>query len=157
MDIYGGLSDIAITSDGDFIVSSNELADVSGIDWFNLEVMKILKSGNDWSWAANAGASLDRFYGAMNTRVTANQITNLIQDKITQQNIQVPATLVVNVVPLDRDVIKIYINLDYNGQVTPVTALVFNLQQGTILDTDLTINQVTTGTPNKHPFSTKFL
>ena len=157
MELFGGLTDIAMTPDGDMILENNDLKSVKGIDWCIQEINKILKSSNDWAFAPNAGVALDRFYGAMNTRDTASQIESLITSKITQQRINFPATVKVTVVPLSRDSIKIYISLNYSGQVIPITAVLFDLQQGIIYDTQQVAQLNSPVTPNKHPYSLKFL
>ena len=61
MSLFSGLSDIATSSDGDMLVEGSDLKKVNGIDWFIQEVNKILRSANDWFFAPNAGAALDRF------------------------------------------------------------------------------------------------
>lgn len=157
MGLFDGLSDIAITPKGDLIIEGGDLKRVSGIEWFIQEVNKILRSSNDWFFAPNAGASLDRFYGENNTRDTAAKIEELIRGKIMQQGIHFPADLKVKVVPISRDEIKLYITLEYAYQTYDVTNLVFDMQKGSLIETQDIVAQQSTQTPIKHPYAGRFL
>ena len=156
-ELFGGLTDWVTTKDGDLQVSGNDIGTVAGIDWFTQEVNKILMSGNDWYFAPQSGASLDRFHGEINSKSTASQIQDLISNKIMQQGLHVPASLEVRVVPIDVSTIKVYINLTYATQVIPVTAVVFDLQNGYIKNTEVIQAQQDTRTPLKHPYAARFL
>ncbi|HLD91541.1 MAG TPA: hypothetical protein VI911_11135 [Patescibacteria group bacterium] len=157
MSLFSGLSDIATSSDGDMLVEGSDLKKVNGIDWFIQEVNKILRSANDWFFAPNAGAALDRFYGSNNTREIATEIQDIIKSKIERQGISFPATLNVRVVPLSRDEIKVYINLNFNNENINISKLIFDLQKGSIKETEEIEKQQSTKTPNKHPYAGKFL
>ena len=156
MELFGGLTDIGTTPDGELMIKNGDLQKVTGIDWFIGEVNKILRSANDWSFAPNAGVALDRFYGSMNTREIGNQISSLITAKIVRQRINFPADVVVTVVPLDRDSIKIYINLNYDFQVIEVSQLVYDLQKGTFMEASVTQPVINTTIPNKFPYARRF-
>ena len=157
MGLFDGLIDVAISPDGDLLVENNDLKQVRGFEWFAQEVNKILRSGNDWYFAPNAGASLDMFYGQNNTREIAKQVEERIITKITQQGINFPAELVVRTIPISRDEIKVYINLIYENQSISVDKLVFDLQKGTLKETEEIEKNTSKLVPSKHPFATRFM
>jgi hypothetical protein len=157
MQLFGGLSDFKTTPAGDITISNGDLQEVNGVDWFIQEVNKILKSSTDWYYFPNAGAGLERFYGQNNTRAVASQIQDLIKGKIERQGIHFPATIDVKVVPISRDEIKVYINLNYNQQVISVSNLIFDLQKGSLQETEEIAKNETQITPIKHPYASRFL
>lgn len=156
-ELFGGLLDFTTTQGGDIKIANGDIAMVRGVDWFCQEVSKILKSANDWYFVPGAGAALDRFHGQVNSRAVAGQIQELIVSKIKRQGINYPAEVEVKVVPLTRDEIKIYINIKYNYQTINISSVVFDLQNGSLKDTETVEKQQDMATPIKHPYATKFL
>ena len=157
MQLFGGLSDFKTTPTGDIVILNGDIQDVTGVDWFIQEVNKILKSSTDWYFFPNAGANLERFYGQNNTRTIASQIQDLIKGKIERQGIHFPATIDVRVVPISRDEVKVYINLNYNQQVINVSSLIFDLQKGSLKETEEIAQNETPVTSIKHPYASRFL
>jgi hypothetical protein len=150
MALFSGLKDIAITADGDLAFAEGDLKTVSGIEWFIQEVNKILRSGTDWYFAPNAGANLESFYGSPNTRELGKRIEERIYDKITQQQIHVPGNLKVRVVPISKDAIDVFIDLDFANQTIGVSRLIFNLQSGFLRPVEIEQEQV--ARPVKNPY-----
>lgn len=157
MDLFGGLRDFSLTEDGDLIIEQGDIKYSNGIEWFTQEVIKILKSSNDWYFAPDAGATLDRFHGQNNTRDTASIIKDVITSKIKRQGIHIPADLEVRVVPISLEEIKVYIMLKFNKETINITNVVFNLQDGMLKNVKDIVEQEDTATVIKHPYATKFL
>lgn len=154
MDIFDGIKDIEMSIDGDFVVYNNDLKINTGITWFIQEVNKIVKSNAaDWFFAPNAGADIMQYYGQINSRELGQKIQQDIKYKIEKQNINYPAELSVKVVPLSHTEIKCYITLNTGDRIIDVSRVIFNLNKGIQIDTEVIEKQENITIPNKHPYA----
>lgn len=133
MALFEGIYDIAMDADGDLIISNGDIKVHNGLDWFISEVTKIIRTTNpEWRSNQNVGASLEDFIGQPNTRETAGFIEERLYDKITAENIHIPGTLDVRVTPLSKSSISVLIRLLVQGEVQPITKIIFDFEKGNI-------------------------
>lgn len=114
MEYFRGLTDVLLTYDTDLDFEDGDLMLSNGIDCLKRIIYKLLiTSPGDWKLYTDEGANPNEFIGQPNIRQTAKELEEFIIDKI--QPHVVPATVTVKVVPLSRESVKCYLDLNVAG------------------------------------------
>ena len=109
-------SDILLSYDTDIAFFENDLMITSGIDLVKRKVFKLLISEpGSWNMDKQIGASPNKFTGERNTREIAEILKVYLENGI-QPHIQ-PFVIDVKIVPVNKDSIKIYLYLLFDGQI----------------------------------------
>jgi len=114
MELFAGVTDVLLSYDTDLDFRDGDLMLTNGIDWLKRQVYIILTtSQGDWKLYPEIGARPDEFIGNPNTRDTSRRLKEFIIDKI--QPHVIPAAVSVEVVPLTRESVKCYLDLNIAG------------------------------------------
>jgi len=110
MELFQFRSDILLSYDTDIDFGTGDLLVANGLEFLKRKVFKLLiTEANDWKIMPDIGASPNRFTGEQNTRTIAKQIKQFVESNI-QQHIA-PARIDIQVVPLNYDSVKIYLDI----------------------------------------------
>lgn len=111
---FSGMRDILFGYDTDIHFSGGDLQTTSGLDYIEREIYKVLISDKgDWKTSPNLGASLSSFIGQKNNRETAEGIKSYVEKSL--RSTVYPASLNVDVVPVNESRIMVVINILVNG------------------------------------------
>lgn len=107
---YGRMKDILLGYDTDLHFDNGDLLLTSGKDYIEREIYKLLITyPGDWKANPSIGCTPNQFTGKQNTRETAKEIKNALEDglKLTVA----PAQVNVRVVPTNESSIMIFIDV----------------------------------------------
>jgi len=160
---YTGMVDVLFGYDTDIHFKNGDLQLVTGIDYIEREIYKLLiTEQGDWGTALSIGSSPNKFIGEPNTRELSSKLENYIESNL--QFIVSPARLSARAVPVDFT--KIIVIIDITAQGTTVTRVPFEFDFlggfKKLLNIDEAVTEVkssqqyqvndvlTTKTPNKY-------
>lgn len=104
------VNDLLLTEDGDLVLDEErDLALASGVTYVAQQVYCRLKSvASDWFYDY-VGADLEKFLGYPNTRETAEALSEKVKETLTQDGLLEPQELFIKPVPLDREMITLFV------------------------------------------------
>lgn len=109
-----GNIDANFSYDTDIDFRNGDLMLVSGLDYLKKKIYKLLITmEGDWKLHPDVGSSPNKFVGYQNTRQTGKLIEEFLYANI--QPIVVPAAVSIRVIPINRESVKCYIDLDMLG------------------------------------------
>ncbi len=115
MDFFELTTDVLFTYDEDIDFANGDIMLTSGMDSMKRDIFKLLiTEAGDWDLYPNEGASPNTFIGEHNTRENAKLLENHLVEKI-QAHVR-PATVTAKVVPISRESIKVYLEVNLANQ-----------------------------------------
>jgi len=111
---FAPMVDILLSYEGDIEFSNGDIKLCRGIDCLKRDIFKILYTEpGDWKLYPQEGGSPNVFTGEPNTRENAKLLESYIVDRISPHII--PASAIVKVVPISRESVKVYIDINIAG------------------------------------------
>jgi len=129
MNFLDSQADILLSYDLDIDFGTNDILLTNGIDFVKRKVFKLLITEvNDWGMNPGLGASPNLFTGMQNTRENAQLLKQFLTSRI-QPYIE-PFVLDIQIIPVDYDSIKIYIDLILATNILSSTPFTFDFVNG---------------------------
>jgi hypothetical protein len=130
--MYEQIKDLRLSFDGDLVESGGDLLLTDGLDWYQREVNKRVRSGPDWYHHPRLGANLGSFLGQPNNRETGRRIRDRVVQSVTAGGIHIPAKVEVEVVPTDFHELEVIVILVHEGVRTVVSQEIIRFDRGTV-------------------------
>lgn len=110
MEPFSGMKDVLIGYDTDLHFENGDLMTVTGIDYIEKEIYKLLiTEPGDWKLNPRIGCSPNEFSGSQNTREVGKKIQLHLLEGLRQTTN--PGILDIRVVPTNYDTVMIFIDL----------------------------------------------
>jgi len=111
---FAPMVDVLLSYDGDIEFENGDLKLCTGLDCLKRDIYKLLiTEPGDWPLFPEEGASPNKFTGEQNTRDNGKLLEKYLVEKI--QPHVIPATVIAKVVPVSRESVKVYLDINIVG------------------------------------------
>ena len=111
---FESLYDVFFSYDGDIDFENGDLKHSIGLDCLKRTVYKLMRTlPGSWPLYPDEGASPEKFIGEPNTREVGKKLEAWLIEKLERH--VTPASIITKVVPVSRESIKVYIDINIAG------------------------------------------